>query len=131
MRFLLDAGHHDGGRSRACLVPAAATTHIGQQTQRYSGYRNRLTAPIAARCPDQMSDCRGVRAVAVLTRRRRPPALDAARTALIPLRPLTITEILDRGFLIVRRNIRLMIGLTWWWPAAPPHTSWPGSACGC
>ena len=37
--------------------------------------------------------------------------LDAARTALIPLRPLTIGEILDGGFLIVRRNIRLMIGL--------------------
>ena len=47
----------------------------------------------------------------VLSRRRRPPVLDAARTALIPLRPLTITEILDGGFLIVRRNIRLMIGL--------------------
>jgi hypothetical protein len=47
----------------------------------------------------------------VLTRHRRPPVLDAARTALIPLRPLTITEILDGGFLIVRRNIRLMIGL--------------------
>jgi hypothetical protein len=47
----------------------------------------------------------------VLTRARRPPVLDAARTALIPLRPLTIGEILDGGFLIVRRNIRLMIGL--------------------
>ncbi len=47
----------------------------------------------------------------VLTRPRRPPVLDAARTALIPLRPLTIGEILDGGFLIVRRNIRLMIGL--------------------
>jgi hypothetical protein len=47
----------------------------------------------------------------VLTRPRRPPVLDAARTALIPLRPLTINEILDGGFLIVRRNIRLMIGL--------------------
>jgi len=37
--------------------------------------------------------------------------LDASRTALIPLRPLTIGEILDGGFLIVRRNIRLMVGL--------------------
>jgi hypothetical protein len=47
----------------------------------------------------------------VLTRARRPPVLDAAPTALIPLRPLTISEILDGGFLIVRRNISLMIGL--------------------
>ena len=44
-------------------------------------------------------------------RPRRPPVLDASRTALIPLRPLTIGEILDGGFLIVRRNVRLMIGL--------------------
>ena len=49
--------------------------------------------------------------MSALTRPRRPPVLDAARTALIPLRPLTIGEILDGGFLIVRRNIRLMIGL--------------------
>jgi hypothetical protein len=42
---------------------------------------------------------------------RRPPVLDAARTALIPLRPLTIGEILDGAFLIVRLNVRLMIGL--------------------
>jgi hypothetical protein len=47
----------------------------------------------------------------VLSRPGRPPVLDAARTALIPLRPLTIGEILDGGFLIVRRNVRLMIGL--------------------
>ena len=40
-----------------------------------------------------------------------PPVLDASRTALIPLRPLTIGEILDGGFLIVRRNVRLMLGL--------------------
>ncbi len=44
-------------------------------------------------------------------KRRRPAVLDAARTALIPLRPLTIGEILDGGFLIVRRNVRLMLGL--------------------
>ena len=44
-------------------------------------------------------------------RPRRPAVLDAARTALIPLRPLTITEILDGGFLIVRRNLTLMVGL--------------------
>ena len=37
--------------------------------------------------------------------------LDASRTALIPLRPLSIGEILDGGFLIVRRNARLMVGL--------------------
>jgi hypothetical protein len=37
--------------------------------------------------------------------------LDAARTALIPLRPLTIGEVLDGAFLIVRRNLRLMLGL--------------------
>jgi hypothetical protein len=42
---------------------------------------------------------------------RRPAVLDASRAALIPLRPLTITEILDGGFLVVRRNARLMIGL--------------------
>ena len=41
----------------------------------------------------------------------RPAVLDAARTALIPLRPLTIGEILDGAFLIVRRNARLMVGL--------------------
>jgi hypothetical protein len=46
-----------------------------------------------------------------LGRRRRPAVLDASRTALIPLRPLTIGEILDGGFLIVRRNVRLMLGL--------------------
>jgi hypothetical protein len=42
---------------------------------------------------------------------KRPAVLDAARTALIPLRPLTIGELLDGGFLIVRRNARLMLGL--------------------
>lgn len=41
----------------------------------------------------------------------RPAVLDAARTALIPLRPLTIGEILDGAFLVVRRNVRLMVGL--------------------
>jgi hypothetical protein len=41
----------------------------------------------------------------------RPPVLDAARTALIPLRPLTIGEILDGGFAVVRRNARMMVGL--------------------
>lgn len=43
--------------------------------------------------------------------RVRPAVLDASRTALIPLRPLTIGEILDGAFLIVRRNVRLMLGL--------------------
>jgi hypothetical protein len=42
---------------------------------------------------------------------KRPAVLDAARTALIPLRPLTIGELLDGSFLIVRRNARLMLGL--------------------
>lgn len=37
--------------------------------------------------------------------------MHAARTALIPLRPLTVGEILDASFLIVRRNARLMVGL--------------------
>jgi hypothetical protein len=44
-------------------------------------------------------------------RPRRPAVLDASRAALIPLRPLTITEVLDAAFLVVRRNARLMIGL--------------------
>jgi hypothetical protein len=52
-----------------------------------------------------------VSAVRPLNRPRRPAVLDAARTALIPLRPLTIGEILDGAFLIVRRNLRLMLGL--------------------
>lgn len=43
--------------------------------------------------------------------RRRPAVLDAARTALIPLRPLTIGEVLDGAFLIVRRNFGAMLGL--------------------
>lgn len=43
--------------------------------------------------------------------RQRPAVLDASQTALIPLRPLSIGEILDGGFLIVRRNARLMLGL--------------------
>lgn len=46
-----------------------------------------------------------------LPRRTRPAVLDASRAALIPLRPLTVTEILDGGFLVVRRNARLMVGL--------------------
>ena len=41
----------------------------------------------------------------------RPAVLDAARTAIIPLRPLTIGEILDAGFLVMRRNARQMLGL--------------------
>ena len=41
----------------------------------------------------------------------RPAVLQAGRIALIPLRPLTIGEILDGAFLIVRRNVRLMVGL--------------------
>lgn len=43
--------------------------------------------------------------------RQRPAVLDASRAALIPLRPLSISEILDASFLIVRRNVRLMLGL--------------------
>ncbi len=35
----------------------------------------------------------------------------AGQTALIPLRPLTIGEILDGAFLILRRNVSLMLGL--------------------
>lgn len=37
--------------------------------------------------------------------------LDAANVALIPLRPLSIGEILDGAFLIVRRNARSLLGL--------------------
>lgn len=37
--------------------------------------------------------------------------LDAGRTALIPLRPLTIGEILDAGFTVLRSNARTMMGL--------------------
>jgi hypothetical protein len=44
-------------------------------------------------------------------RTRRPAVLDAARHVIIPLRPLGIGEILDGAFLIVRRNVRLMVGL--------------------
>ena len=47
----------------------------------------------------------------ILPSARRPAVLDAARTALIPLRPLTVGEILDGSFLVVRRNVRLMVGL--------------------
>lgn len=46
-----------------------------------------------------------------LSNRRRPAVFDASKTALIPLRPLTLGEILDGAFLIVRRNARMMIGL--------------------
>lgn len=46
-----------------------------------------------------------------LVRPRRPAVLDAAKTAQIPLRPLTIGEILDGAFLVVRINARKMIGL--------------------
>ena len=46
-----------------------------------------------------------------LTRRGRPAVLDAAQTAIIPLRPLTVGEILDAGFLVMRRNARQMLGL--------------------
>ena len=63
------------------------------------------------RRPAEVSALAPVSCAPPLTRPRRPPVLDAARTALIPLRPLTIGEILDGGFLIVRRNIRLMVGL--------------------
>ncbi len=37
--------------------------------------------------------------------------LDAAQTAIIPLRPLTVGEILDAAFLVMQRNARQMIGL--------------------
>ncbi len=54
---------------------------------------------------------RGPRPGFALGRPRRPAVLDASRTALIPLRPLTPGEILDGGFLIVRRNVSMMLGL--------------------
>lgn len=37
--------------------------------------------------------------------------LDAGSTALIPLRPLTLIEILDAGFVVLRRRPRVMLGL--------------------
>jgi len=42
---------------------------------------------------------------------RRPTVLDASRSALIPLRPLTVGEILDAGFTVLRTNVRAMMGL--------------------
>ena len=45
------------------------------------------------------------------TRRSRPAVLDAGRTAAIPLRPLTMIEILDAAFLVLRRRPGVMIGL--------------------
>ena len=54
--------------------------------------------------------------------------LDAARTALIPLRPLTIGDSLDGAFLIVRRNVRLMLGLPLVVAGAPSRsTCWRAS----
>lgn len=44
-------------------------------------------------------------------RRRRPTVLDASRSALIPLRPLGIGEVLDAGFAVLRTNARTMMGL--------------------
>lgn len=41
--------------------------------------------------------------------RKRARRLDAARSALIPLRPLTVGEIMDAAFLIVRRNAARML----------------------
>lgn len=41
--------------------------------------------------------------------RRRPGVLDASRTALIPLRPLSLAEILDASFLVLRSNARIML----------------------
>ena len=69
--------------------------------------------------------------MSALTRTRRPPVLDAARTALIPLRPLTIGEILDGGFLIVRRNIRLMVGLPLVVAGGTAAYVLAGVGCGC
>jgi hypothetical protein len=65
---------------------------------------------------------RGATGVGRFRRPRRPPVLDASRTALIPLRPLRIGEILDGGFLIVRRNVRLMLGLPLAVAVARPRT---------
>lgn len=44
-------------------------------------------------------------------RRARPKVIDATGHAVIPLRPLTIGEVLDAAFGIVQRNARTMIGL--------------------
>jgi|GEM_PF-5752282 len=42
---------------------------------------------------------------------RRPSVLDAERTAAIPLRPLTMVEVLDAAFLVLRRRPQAMFGL--------------------
>ncbi|SDE58066.1 hypothetical protein [Auraticoccus monumenti] len=43
--------------------------------------------------------------------RARPEVARAAEQALLPLRPMTLGEILDVGFLVVQRNARVMVGL--------------------
>lgn len=43
--------------------------------------------------------------------RARPEVARAAEQALLPLRPLTLGEVLDVGFLVVRHNARVMVGL--------------------
>lgn len=50
-------------------------------------------------------------APAAPVRPRRPSVLDAERTAAIPLRPLTMIEVLDAGFLVLRRRPQAMLGL--------------------
>lgn len=41
----------------------------------------------------------------------RPSVLDAARTAAIPLRPLTLIEVLDAAFVVLRKRPQAMFGL--------------------
>lgn len=43
--------------------------------------------------------------------RARPEVARAAEQALLPLRPMTVGEVLDVGFLVVQRNARVMVGL--------------------
>ncbi|MGD7707647.1 hypothetical protein [Microlunatus sp. Y2014] len=44
-------------------------------------------------------------------RRGRPKVLEAGRTAMVPLRPLTIMEILDAAFVVIRSRPKAMLGL--------------------
>ncbi|WP_197430200.1 hypothetical protein [Auraticoccus cholistanensis] len=70
--------------------------------------------------------------------RARPEVARAAEQALLPLRPLTLGEILDAGFWVVVRNARAMVGLPlgvavlqglfvltllWLWRLLGQHTS--------
>lgn len=62
-----------------------------------------MLAPGCGRHHDKLATMAG--------RRTRRATLDATSAALIPLRPLTIGEVMDAAFLVIRRNARSMLGL--------------------